>query len=100
MLSKSFRLSSSEKTKNYNNVPSIKSIFSPISKSTNISSSILICSKLPIISTSFMNTVTVELYKVSLKNKEHFPKKRPFLSLDSFFKLSKFLTSTILCIEI
>ena len=99
MLSKSFLLSSSEKTKNYNNAPSIKSIFWPILNQIHILSGILICSKHLTIFTSFTSIVMVVRYRDYFLNKENYLNSQHCWFLNKFWKLFKSLTSTILCTE-
>ena len=91
---------SSKPTKNYKNVPFMKSISSPTSKRTNISSPTMICSKLKITSILSTNTAMVEHLKAYFENNILSKKKKPFLSSNNSLKHFKSSTSTTSCTEI
>lgn len=99
MLLKLFPFLSSDKIKNFNNVPLTKLIFSPILKLINILSGILICSKPPIISISSISIAMEEPYKDYFLDKVNYPNSLRFSSLNNCSKPFKFLTNIISCIE-
>jgi len=90
MRSKLYQLTNLNKIKNYRNVQSIKSIYSPILSHIPTSSNTMTCLRLPIISILSMNTVTEVLWKVYLPNKVNSQNKTLYLFLSSYLKLFRF----------
>lgn len=87
-----------DKTKNFKNALSMKSISSAILKCMHISSATTICSRPPTTSTLSTNTVMGVLLRVSSPRKRNSPSRRHYSSSSNYSRHFKFWTSIISCI--